>query len=105
LKEAEQQQSRMSHMNAVIKQMEPLCECVPQMEKLADLSHKTFEMRAKTMDKVTELEDVSEQIEEYEVELGEIKHWMEKTRTHLTMRDNSLTLKDQLELQEVRAGD
>lgn len=88
-------------MNAIVKQMEPLCETVPQMEKLADLSHKTFEVRTKTVDKVNDLEDVCEQIQEYEVELSEIKQWMDKTRSHLTMRDNSLTLKDQLTMQEV----
>lgn len=89
-------------MNAIVKQMEPLCEVVPQTEKLADLSHKTFEMRTKTIDKVNDLEDLHEQIQEYEVELGDIKQWMVKTRTQLAMRDNSLTLKDQLAMQEVR---
>jgi hypothetical protein len=81
--------------------MEPLCDTVPQMEKLADLSHKTFDVRAKTTDKVNDLEDVNEQIEEYEIELADIKQWMEKTRAHLTMRDDTLTLKDQLHMQEV----
>lgn len=84
--------------------MEPLCDTVPQMEKLADLSHKTFDVRARTTDKVNDLEDVNEQISEYEVELADIKNWMEKTRAHLTMRDDTLTLKDQLNMQEVCFG-
>ena len=83
--------------------MEPLCEVVPQMEKLQELNHKAFDIRAKTGDKVNELEDVNEQIQDFEVELSELKQWMDKTRAHLTMRDDSLTLKDQLQMQEVLA--
>ena len=101
LKESEQQQRRLSQLNAVVKQMEPLCETLPQMERLTKLSHKTFDLRAHTMDKVNGLEDVEEQIREFEGELDEIKQWMDRTRAHLTVRDDSLTLKDQLHMQEV----
>lgn len=102
LNESEQQQKKLGHLNALVKQMEPLCDTVPQMERLADLSHKMFDVRARSQDKVSDLEDVNEQIEEYELELGDIKQWMEKTRAHLTMRDDNLTLKDQLHMQQVR---
>ena len=101
LKDSEQQQNKLSHLNSIVKQMEPLCEVVPQMEKLADLSHRSFDLRARTSDKVNDLEEIAEQIEDYEIELAELKHWMDKTRAHLTMRDDTLTLKDQLKMQEV----
>jgi len=52
---------------------------------------------------VSELESVDEQIREFEVELGEIKAWMDKTRAHLSLRDDTLTLHDQLHMQEVSA--
>ena len=81
--------------------MEPLCDVVPQMEKFADLSHRSFDIRARTSDKVNDLEEIAEQIEDYEIELADLKHWMDKTRAHLTMRDDTLTLNDQLRMQEV----
>ena len=81
--------------------MEPLCDVVPQMEKFADLSHRSFDIKARTSDKVNDLEEIAEQIEDYEIELADLKHWMDKTRAHLTMRDDTLTLNDQLRMQEV----
>ena len=101
LKDSDQQQNKLGHLNAIVKQMEPLCDVVPQMEKFTDLSHRSFDLRARTSDKVNDLEEIAEQIEDYEVELSELKHWMDKTRAHLTMRDDTLTLKDQLKMQEV----
>ena len=101
LKDSDQQQNKLGHLNALVKQMESLCDAVPQMEKFADLSHRSFDLRARTSDKVNDLEEIAEQIEDYEIELTELKHWMDKTRAHLTMRDDTLTLKDQLKMQEV----
>lgn len=100
LKDSDQQQNKLGHLNAVVKQMEPLCDVVPQTEKFAELSHRSFDLRARTSDKVNDLEEIAEQIEDYEIELADLKHWMDKTRAHLTMRDDTLTLKDQLKMQE-----
>ena len=48
----EVQQRRLGHLTGVVKQMEGLCDATPHMERLADVSHRTYTVRAKAGDQV-----------------------------------------------------
>lgn len=101
-KEVDQQQDRLAHLNTVVKQMEQLSDASPARDSLTHLHQRVFDIQAKATDKLNSLEETNDDIEEYETEMANLKKWMDDTRSHLTMRDATMTLKDQLAVQEVR---
>ena len=60
-----------------------------------------FNLHSKASEKLNTLEEINDDIDDYESELSHLKQWMDDTRSHLTMRDTTLTLKEQLAIQEV----
>ena len=94
-------QGKLGHMNALTKQMEGLCDTSVPKSQLQKLNSRMYNVQMAATHSLSELEEVTEDMDDFENELARLRGWMDETRSHLTMRDASTSLKEQLATQEV----
>lgn len=100
-KDLDLQQDKLTSLGAISKRLEQNCDATGPRDRLSKLNRKMFNLHSKASEKLNALEEVNDDIDDYEDELGRLRIWMDETRSHLTMRDTSLTLKEQLAVYEV----
>ena len=92
-------------LNAMVKQLDQVCDTKDSMAALGALRQRVQHVGAEGQSRLAHLEDANKKIEDYEKEIGELTRWMEETRTHISMRDTTRDLKEQLAVQEVSGVD
>lgn len=101
-KDLDHQQDKLSSLGTISKKLDQLCDATSARDRLSKLNKRMFNLHSKGSEKLNTLEEINDDIDDYEDELTRLRLWMDETRSHLTMRDTTLTLKEQLAIQEVR---
>lgn len=100
-KDLDNHQDKLSNLGTVSKKLEQICDATSARDRLSKLNKRMFNLHSKASEKLNTLEEINDDIDDYESELSHLKQWMDDTRSHLTMRDTTLTIKEQLAIQEV----
>ena len=85
----------------MVKQLDQVCDTTESMAALGALRQRVQHVGSEGQSRLGLLEDANKKIEDYEKEIAELTRWMEETRTHISMRDTTRDLKEQLAVQEV----
>ena len=104
-KDLEQNEDKLVALNAMVKQLDQVCDTKDSMAALGALRQRVQHVGGEGQSRLAHLEDANKKIEDYEKEIGELTRWMEETRTHISMRDTTRDLKEQLAVQEVSGVD
>ncbi|VDI56143.1 nesprin-1, partial [Mytilus galloprovincialis] len=99
-KDLDHQQDKLSSLGTISKKLDQLCDATSARDRLSKLNKRMFNLHSKGSEKLNTLEEINDDIDDYEDELTRLRLWMDETRSHLTMRDTTLTLKEQLAIQE-----
>ncbi|CAH1803084.1 unnamed protein product, partial [Owenia fusiformis] len=105
LEELPKVQENLTEMSATLEKLQPLCSIEPAQSKMVTTSQEVTVVSEKLHEQAESLEETVAELETYGNELNEVTQWLEETRDALKARDTTLTLKEQLAMQEKLYGD
>lgn len=97
----DQNEDRLIALNAMVKQLDQVCDTTASMAAITALRQRVQQVSDSGSTRLSMLEDANKKMEDYDKEIAELTRWMEETRTHMSMRDTTHDLKEQLAVQEV----
>ncbi|XP_041353316.1 nesprin-1-like isoform X4 [Gigantopelta aegis] len=95
-REVEQTKDRLTNLNVTVKQLSQLCDASDATDRLDTMNRRLASIENQTENKMQMLEERSSRMEGYEKEISDLMRWLEQTRIHLSMRDTTRSLKEQL---------
>ncbi|KAL8590281.1 hypothetical protein ACOMHN_006397 [Nucella lapillus] len=100
VKELEQNEDKLVALNAMVKQLDQVCETSHSMAAVGALRTHLQQVGGQGQGRLGLLQDASQKMEDYHKELQGLRLWMEDTQTRISMRDTTRDLKEQLAVQE-----
>lgn len=94
-------QSKVDYLNSTVKHLAQISDASEPAHHISLVSQRLFNMRGKVNNNFTSLDDAMSQVAEFENQLKSMNEWLVFTRQKLHVSDTTLTLQDQLSLNEV----
>ncbi|XP_076463745.1 nesprin-1-like isoform X2 [Babylonia areolata] len=98
--ELEQNEDKLVALNAMVKQLDQVCDTTEKTSALAALRQRLGQVGARGRARLGQLQEAGGRMEEYQQRLQELRQWMEDTQARISMRDTTRDLKEQLAVQE-----
>ena len=89
-------------MQGTVQRLGEICDSTTAVEKMAEVSEQWFHVQSDATDRLTVLEETTEEWEEYDNEIANLGSWVDHAKTSLKMRDTSVPIHEQVPQLQVR---